>query len=166
MLGSRYFGAHPVVPIERIVAQINLEQVGRTDDLEGPQINRFSITGFDYSDVSRTLRSAALALEVEAEHHPTNSDAFFGRSDNQALADLGIPAHTVSVGYIFPDYHGESDHWDRLDYANMAKVDRAVALALMELADGDQAPRWNEKNPKARRYREAWTRRHENPPKP
>ena len=38
LLGSRYYGRHPVVPIEKTVADVNLEQVGRTDDSEGPRV--------------------------------------------------------------------------------------------------------------------------------
>ena len=38
LLGSRYYGRHPVVPIKQTVADINLEQVGRTDDAEGPRV--------------------------------------------------------------------------------------------------------------------------------
>ena len=36
--GSRYYGRHPVFPIEQTVADVNLEQVGRTDSDEGPQL--------------------------------------------------------------------------------------------------------------------------------
>ena len=81
-----------------------------------------------------------------------NSDSFFGRSDNQAFADAGVPAHTLSVGYVFPDYHQPGDEWPKIDYENMAKVDRAVALAVLSVADNPAAPEWNARNPKTDRY--------------
>jgi Zn-dependent M28 family amino/carboxypeptidase len=40
LLGSRYYGRHPAVPIEKTVADVNLEQVGRTDSTEGPLFKR------------------------------------------------------------------------------------------------------------------------------
>lgn len=156
LLGSRYYGEHPLVPVAKTVAMVNLEHVGRTDDTEGPQLNRASLTGFDFTDMGPLFAQAGQATGVEVFKHPRNSDAFFGRSDNQALADLGVPAHTLCTAFIFPDYHGPLDHWDKVDYANMAKVDRTVALALMMLADSDTTPQWNSDNPKTARYIKAW----------
>ncbi|MGN6512431.1 MAG: M28 family peptidase [Lysobacteraceae bacterium] len=155
LVGSRYYGAHPLVPVAKTVADINLEQVGRTDDSEGPQVRAAAVTGFDYSDVGTVLRQAGVLTGVAITRHPVNSDRYFGASDNQALADLGVPAHTVSVAYEFPDYHGPADTWDKIDYANMAAIDRTVALAVWTIANDAQAPRWNAGNPKAAKYVQA-----------
>jgi hypothetical protein len=156
LLGSRYYGRHPLVPIKQTVADINLEQVGRTDDSEGPRVSAAAMTGHGYSDISDVFAAAGEAEGVKLEKHPRFSDAFFGRSDNQALADLGVPAHTLCVAFIYPDYHGAGDHWDKIDYANMARVDRMVSHGLLLLADDPVAPRWNASNPKAARYLKAW----------
>jgi hypothetical protein len=89
------------------------------------------------------------------------SDLFYNRSDNQAFADAGVPSHTASVGYDFPDYHRVTDEWPKLDYDNMAKVARTVALALFRVADNVDAPSWNTTNPKTAPYvkaREASTK--------
>jgi hypothetical protein len=160
LLGSRYYGRHPVFPIEKTVADANLEQVGRTDSDEGPQISNVAMTGFDFSDVGMTFKAAGEMTGVNVYKHERNSDAYFGRSDNQALADQGVPAHTLSVAYGYPDYHGVGDHWDKIDYANMAKVDRAVALGLVMIANNPEEPKWNEANPKAERYVKVWKERH------
>lgn len=160
LLGSRYYGRRPLVPLARTVAQVNLEQVGRTDDSEGPQVNSAAVTGYDFSDVGATLAAAGEAVGVRIFMHPTKSDAFFPRSDNQALADVGVPAHTVSTAYEFPDYHAVGDEWQKVDYENMARVLRAVGLGLLRLADAPQPPRWNESNPKTARYVEAWRKLH------
>lgn len=160
LLGSRYYGRHPLVPVAKTVADVNLEQVGRTDSSEGPQIDKASMTGFDFSDVGPIFAAAGKSLGVEVFKHPTNSDAFFGRSDNQALADLGVPAHTLCVAFVYPDYHGAADHWEKVDYVNMARVDRAIALGLLTIANTAEAPRWNADNPKAARYLRAWKTLH------
>ena len=137
------------------MADINLEQVGRTDDSEGPEIRAAAVTGADYSDVWVALHRAGELTGTRIFRHPTASDLYFARSDNQALADLGVPAHTISVAYEYPDYHGAADTWDKIDYANMAAVDRTVALAILTIANDPQAPRWNTKNPKATKYADA-----------
>ena len=155
LVGSRYYGAHPLVPVAATVANINLEQIGRTDDSEGPQVRAAAVTGADYSDVGDVLRQAGERTGIRITRHPVNSDRYFAYSDNQALADLGVPSHTVSVAYAFPDYHGAADTWDKIDYDNMAAVNRAVALALLTIANDPRAPQWNAANPKTAKYVEA-----------
>jgi hypothetical protein len=158
--GSRFYGSHPLVPLVQTVAGLNLEQVGRTDASDGPQINTASITGYDFSDVPGILADAAQAAGVKVYKNPQNSDAYFSRSDNQSLAQLGIPAHTLCVAYDFPDYHKVTDSWDKIDYENMAAVDRAVALGMLRLASDEAPPKWNEQYAPARRYADAARRLH------
>ena len=160
LLGSRYYGAHPVFPVAKTIADINLEQIGRTDDMEGPRVAGVSMTGFDFSDIGAIFQKAGKSVGVEVSKHPRNSDAFFARSDNQAMADLGVPAHTLCTAYVFPDYHRPGDHWEKVDYDNMAKVDRMVALGLLTLANSTKEPMWNATNPKAVRYLQAWKTLH------
>ncbi|MDT7777642.1 MAG: hypothetical protein QOC99_154 [Acidobacteriota bacterium] len=161
--GSRYYGRHPLVPLAKTIAQVNLEQIGRTDDSEGPQVGTLAVTGFDYSDVGAVLRQAGETEGIKVFKHPTKSDAFFGRSDNQSLADAGVPAHTVSVAFEFPDYHAVGDEWPKVDFANMERVVRTVALASLLIADNPQEPRWNEQNQKTAPYVEAWKKLHAKP---
>jgi Peptidase family M28 len=161
LLGSRYYGRHPVVPIKQTVADVNLEQVGRTDDSEGPRVGAAAMTGHGYSDVSDVFTAAGTAEGVQVIRHPRFSDSYFGASDNQALADVGVPAHTICVAFMYPDYHGAADHWDKIDYANMARIDRMVARGLLIIADNPVEPKWNEANPKAARYLKAWTKNHD-----
>jgi hypothetical protein len=160
LVGSRYYGRHPLVPLAKTVAQINLEQIGRTDDSEGPQVGTLAVTGFDFSDVGATLLRAGEATGVKVYKHPTNSDAYFARSDNQSLADAGVPAHTAGVAFEFPDYHAVGDEWSKVDYANMERVVRAVGLAALLVADDAREPQWNEQNPKTAPYVEAWKKLH------
>jgi hypothetical protein len=156
LLGSRYYGRHPIFPIEKTVADVNLEQIGRTDDSEGLQVGTCAMTGYDFSDVGEIFKAAGDLVGIKVFKHPTNSDAYFGRSDNQALADQGVPAHTLSVAYEYLDYHQVGDHWDKVDYDNMAKVDRMVTVGVLMIANNASEPKWNEANPKAARYLKAW----------
>jgi len=89
---------------------------------------------------------------VQVVKHEKNSDAFFSRSDNATFADAGIPSTTLSVSYVYPDYHGAGDEWPKLDYENMAKVDVTVALGVLDMANNTAAPQWNKENPKTARY--------------
>ena len=158
-LGSRHYAQQPVFPIEDTIADLNLEQIGRTDSTEGPQIANASVTGFDYSDVAGVLVAAGAETGVTVYKHDTHSDPYFTRSDNASLANLGIPAHSVTTAFQFPDYHRPGDHWDKIDYRNMEQVTRMIALALLGIADSAAAPKWDETNPKAERYLKAWRQR-------
>jgi hypothetical protein len=160
LVGSRYYGRHPLVPLAKTVADLNLEQIGRTDATDGPQIGTASITGYDFSELPGILADAGKIAGVKVYKNEEASDAYFARSDNQALADVGIPAHTLCVAFDYPDYHKVSDHWEKVDYGNMAKVDRAVALALLHVASSAAPPKWNEENPKAKKYVEAAKKLH------
>jgi hypothetical protein len=155
LLGSRYYGRHPLVPLEKTIADLNLEQVGRTDASNGPQVGTASITGYNFSDLPSIVADAGQLTGIRVYKDGQASDAYFSRSDNQALADAGIPSHTLCVAFDFPDYHAVGDRWEKIDYANMSHVDDAVALALLRLASDAAPPRWNESYPAAKRYVEA-----------
>jgi hypothetical protein len=152
--GSAYYARHPLAPLAKTIADVNIEQVGRTDDSEGPEISKATVTGFDFSTMTKTLVEAGNLVGLNV--HPRKSgDFFFLYSDNAALAAAGIPAHTFGVGLLFPDHHKVEDEWQKIDYENMAKFDRAAALGLWMLASEARPPEWNAANPETKAYLEA-----------
>ncbi|MCC6391583.1 MAG: M28 family peptidase [Bryobacterales bacterium] len=155
LLGDYYYARHPIFPLEKTIADINLEHMGRTDDSEGPHANSLWMTGFDYSNILDVFTAAGMLTGVEIQKHEGNSDAFFSRSDNAAYAESGIPAHTFCAVFLFPDYHGLGDEWRKIDYDNMARLDRTVLAAVWTLAERSEVPHWNDRNAKTDRYREA-----------
>ena len=148
LLGSEYYAHHPGFPLARTIADINLEQLGRTDDSEGPHIGLLNLTGAGFTNIAEVFRRAGEETGIGIVTDEGNSDRYFASSDNLALAEVGVPSTTVSVSYEFPDYHLPGDEWPKLDYSNMAKVDSAIALAVFEMANSRQAPVWNVANPK------------------
>lgn len=142
LIGSRYYAANPLFPIDRTIAQLNFEQTGRVDDVEGDNLRTLNVTGFDYSEVGQVLADAAVPLKVRVANRPKWSDDAFTRSDNEALAVKGVPAHTMAVTFMFPDYHRPADEWNKLDYENMAVVTDAAVAGVLALANRVQAPRW------------------------
>jgi hypothetical protein len=135
LVGSRYYGRNPVFPIDKTYAQINLEQLGRTDDSEGARVKAATLTGWDRSDVGRILAAAAAPYGIRIYKHAKFSEEFFERSDNEALAKQKVPAHTLSVAYEFPDYHAVGDEAGKLNYANMTAVARGLRAGVVALAN-------------------------------
>jgi hypothetical protein len=147
-LGSQYYARHPLFPLAKTVADVNLEQLGRTDDTQGPHVHMFNLTGYDFTDLPDAFNKAGEATGIKAVKDEKNSDPYFTRSDNAAFALAGVPSTTLSVAYDFPDYHKAGDEWEKLDYENMALVDRTIALAVTDLANSKETSKWNENNPK------------------
>ena len=153
-VGSAYYARHPLAPLAKTIAAVNIEQAGRTDDSEGPEIGKATVTGFDFSTMTQSLVEAGNLVGLNV-HPRKRGDFFFLHSDNAALAAVGIPAHTFGVGLLFPDHHKVEDEWQKIDYENMAKVDRAAALGLWMLASEALPPEWNAANPGTKAYLEA-----------
>ena len=156
LIGSEYYAHHPVFPLAKTVADLNLEQVGRTDSTEGPQISNASLTGFDYSDLTAFVQRAGESTGIRVYKNEQGSDNYFSQSDNFSLAEAGVPAETLCVAFDYPDYHAVGDEWQKIDYENMAKVDRAIALSMVLMADSEQPVQWNEGNSKTAPYVKAW----------
>jgi hypothetical protein len=153
LLGSEYYVRHPLVPIHQTVANLNLEQLGRTDSSDGPEISTFALTGENYSDLPRMVAGAAKTQGVST-YHKDGSDDYFDRSDNYSFAAAGIVAHTLVVAFEFADYHEVSDEANKIDYANLAKVDRGIAAGVLAVANAAEAPKWSN-TAGAKSYRQA-----------
>ena len=134
-------------PLDHTVVNLNLEQTGRTDGDGGSRKGLLNLTGFAYSDVHVAAAKAAMRAGIRLEDS-VESEHYFRRSDNFVLAKKGIPAHTLSVCYQFPDYHHAGDEWEKLDYENMSAVTRAIAWITLQFADSGSVPQWNRSNPK------------------
>ena len=160
MLGSSWYAEHPVVPLEKTIGVVNLEMIGRTDGDGGDQTNRASFTGFNYTDLPLTFVEVGDQIGIEVYRHPQNSARYFGASDNGPLARKGVPAHTICVTFSYDDYHQVGDHWEKIDYENMARTTRLLAIGLLRMANSDRVPVWNEENPGAERYLQAWRELH------
>jgi len=153
LLGSYHYAHSPLFPLAKTVAEINLEQMGRTDDATGKRVLEFAFTGPSYSNLPAIMSGAAKAEGIKTGQIP-DADSYFSRSDNYALALRGVVAHTIAVAVEFPDYHGLGDTWQKIDYANMANVDRGVAAGVLRVANVPETPQWSKSNAAAV-YREA-----------
>ncbi len=136
LLGTRWYVLHPVVPLSRMTANLEIEMIGRPDSLAGGE-GRAWLTGFDRSSMGKMFADAGLPIGRDLRPE----QGFFARSDNIAFANAGIPAHTLSTFNLHRDYHQRTDDASRIDFPHMTAVIRAGAAAARLLADGP-APRW------------------------
>jgi hypothetical protein len=136
-LGTRWYMANPVVPLETTVAQFQIEMIGRPDSLAGGT-GKGWLTGFELSTMGPMLAAAGIPIVRD----PRPDQSFFTRSDNYAFARRGIPAHTFSSFNLHAEYHTVDDEVERVDYAHMTAMIDAATRAVRILADG-RKPAWN-----------------------
>jgi Zn-dependent M28 family amino/carboxypeptidase len=136
--GSRWYMEHPPFPLDRHVAQIQVEMIGRPDTLAGGA-GKAWLTGFERSTMGSSF--AAAGLPVVADPRPRQS--FYTRSDNIRFARAGIIAHTLSSFNLHKEYHGVNDEWELVDFDHMTTMVNLVAKAVRIVADGPRL-QWNE----------------------
>ena len=136
LLGTRWYIGHPAFPLESMVANLEIEMIGRPDPMVGGA-GKAWLTGFARSSMGPAFAQAGLPIAAD----PRPDQQFFERSDNIAFARRGIPAHTLSTFNLHADYHTPRDEAGRVDYAHMTAVIRTAARAARLLADGP-APAW------------------------
>ena len=136
-LGTRWYMANPVVPLETTVAQFQIEMIGRPDSLAGGP-GKGWLTGYELSTMGPMLAAAGIPIVKD----PRPDQSFFTRSDNYAFARQGIPAHTFSSFNLHAQYHTVDDEVEHVDYAHMTAMIDAATRAVRMLADG-RKPAWN-----------------------
>jgi hypothetical protein len=134
--GSRYFADKPVVPLDRIVANLQFEMIGRADAKVPP--HTLWLTGYERSDLGPEL--AKRGAKLVQDPHPEQS--FFTRSDNIQFARRGVIAHTVSSFGLHKDYHQPSDEIETIDFAHMTDAIRSMLEPIRWLANASFKPAW------------------------
>jgi hypothetical protein len=137
ILGTQWYVAHPVRPLAKMVAEMEVEMAGRPDSLAGGS-GKLWMTGYDRSTMGAMLKAAGIPIVPD----PYPQFRFFERSDNIVFALRGIPAHTLSSYNLHQDYHTPADEVSKIDFAHLTGIARAAAQAARLLADGP-APKWN-----------------------
>lgn len=134
--GSRFFADKPVVPLDRIVANLQFEMIGRPDAKVPP--HTLWLTGYERSTLGPELSKRGAKLVQDP--HPDQS--FFTRSDNIQFARRGVIAHTVSSFGLHKEYHQPSDEIGTIDFAHMTDAIRSMVEPIRWLASASFKPEW------------------------
>jgi Peptidase family M28 len=132
--GSAWFTDHPTVPRDSIVAQLNMDMVGRgkPTDIMGRGPNNVQVIGWrrlstqlgnliDSLNMGRTPQMA-IDTSFDTHGHPLNR---YCRSDHYEYARWNIPITYFSLGY-HTDYHQVTDEPQYIDYGHMARIAQFV----------------------------------------
>ena len=136
-LGSRYFSRQ--FDPGKVVAMFNIEMIG-TESKWGK--NSAYITGYEKTDMGQILQKNLEGTGFTFYPDPYTSQNLFYRSDNATLAQLGVPAHTISTSKMDsePNYHRVTDEIETLDLDNMTMIIEAIALSSKSITAGKDTP--------------------------
>ena len=137
--GSAYFSEHAPVPTSQIVANLNIDMIGRNWK------DTIVVIGKEHSDLGATLNRVNRAhpeLGMSAIDDLWPDENFYFRSDHYNFARKGIPALFFFNG-THPDYHGPDDEPDRIDAEKQARIVRLIYLITQEVGNAAQKPQWN-----------------------
>lgn len=134
LLGSQHWCAHPTVALEKVVAMVNLDMIGRL------RAKEFEVGGIGTSPGMEAIVKAALAAEgLEASLDPSGQ----GPSDHASFDDKKIPVLFFFTG-LHDDYHRPGDDVEKINFEGAAKVARAAFSCLSALADLPARPPYTE----------------------
>jgi hypothetical protein len=124
LLGSRYFSAHPTVPIQQIVAVLNGDMIGRNhpDSAAVLGLQAPHLTSSDLAKMALDANQAGPKFKLNTEWDRTDHPEYwFFRSDHLPYARLGIPSLMYTT-LLHPDYHTPKDNAANIDYVKLKKM--------------------------------------------
>lgn len=155
LIGSAWFTDHSTVPIDSIVAEIDVDMIGRgaASDIKagGPTylevvgLRRLSKEFGDWFEAVNAKEPVPFTFnyEYDAPGHP---EQYYCRADHYSYARYGIPSVSLSRG-AHRDYHQVTDEPQYIDYADYARLTQMVSDALLFVANADHAPRLDAAKP-------------------
>jgi Zn-dependent M28 family amino/carboxypeptidase len=151
LLGSKYFAGRPTVPLQSIVADINIDMF-----LPIVPLKIMKILGLDESDLGTRAAEVTQSFGVKPIADPEPLRNAFVRSDQYSFIHQGVPSVAMDVGFelgspeqkVFKDwltyrYHAPSDDVNQpVDLQSAALYEDIVRKLLIETADAAARPEW------------------------
>jgi hypothetical protein len=157
LVGSNFFAHNPTVPMDSIVAQINIDMIGRgrAEDIPGGGPDYLGVVGsmFDSKDLGETVtavnrkQSKPFNLDYRFDEPISWSgyNNIYGRSDHYNYALQGVPIAFFFTG-LHGDYHQRTDEPEFIDYPHYAGITNYIRDLMVEVGNGPR-PRINGTRP-------------------
>jgi len=139
LLGSRWYSDNPTVPLEQIVANINVDMIGRNSP------DSVVVIGKDYSTLGEVVDRVSASrpeLRLVASDDIWPDERFFFRSDHFNFARREIPAIFFFTG-VHEDYHRPSDTVEKIDTDKAMRVSRLIYYVSQDIANDPRRPSWD-----------------------
>jgi Zn-dependent M28 family amino/carboxypeptidase len=142
LLGSAYFAENPLVPLDQIIYNLNIDGAGYNDT------SVITVIGLGRTTADGLVSEAVSAFGLKAVADPAPEQGLYDRSDNVNFAKKGIPAPTFSLGFTaFDDeinkyYHKAGDQMDSMDMDYVTLYWKSFILAAEKIGNAAMKPVW------------------------
>jgi Zn-dependent M28 family amino/carboxypeptidase len=133
-IGARHFVSDCPVSLDRIVADVNMDMIGRTDDASLDDRSHYAI---DSEKVTPAFTQLIKDVNKRTVGWPLKYTSFTGTSDNLMFHAMNIPAVSFYSGH-HDDVNRPTDDPEKLDYEKAEKISRLVYEIVMELGNRDR----------------------------
>jgi len=153
--GSRFFADYPTVPIDAVVAQLNIDMIGRNRDDKPGDANTVYLVGSDRISTELHLLNRAanaalprpLTLDYEF-NDPADLEQLYFRSDHYSYAAKGVPIIFFTTG-LHADYHANTDEVSKIEFEKMTRIAQMIYETGVRVANLDHAPARDNQGPRA-----------------
>lgn len=152
--GSRYYADFPIVPLERMSAQLNIDMIGRNRCDDPAQRDTVYLVGSDristelhnLNEEANSALARPLTLDY-ALNDPADPESIYTRSDHYSYASKGVPIIFYTTG-LHRDYHYVTDEVSKIDFAKLTRITRLIYATGTRLANLDHVPVRDNKGPR------------------
>jgi hypothetical protein len=151
LLGSAWYTMHPTIPRDSIVAQINMDMIGRgrVNDIPGGGEDYLAVVGsqrlsqeLGQAVVQQNLKQLApfrLDYRFDSATAWPGYNNIYGRSDHANYARFNIPIAFFFTG-LHADYHQVTDEPQYIDYPHYARITQFINDLVQEIANREKRP--------------------------
>lgn len=140
--GSEYYSEHPVFPMDKATASLNIDMIGRIDPNRtiGDSTNYIYVIGndklsSDLDPIAKNVNEQYTKMELDFKFNdPADPERIYFRSDHYNFARKGVPVIFYFDG-IHADYHKPSDTVDKINFDLMHKRTQYVFLTAWDIAN-------------------------------
>jgi hypothetical protein len=158
--GAEYFNKFPTVDIKKVIAQLNIDMIGRSRKAGDTNPKNKDLTDENSTYlIGSEMMSSTLASVIKGANtgylnlrydyrydDPKDEERFFFRSDHFHYAVNGIPVAFWFSG-VHEDYHQPGDEPQKIDYNKLEKITRTIFVTLLKLADIKERPKVDKQLP-------------------
>ena len=149
LLGSKYYTDNPIYPLKNTIANLNIDMIGRIDDLHinGDYIYLIgsNMLSQELHNISEDVNNKHVGLELDYTYNMQDDpNRYYYRSDHYNFAKNNIPVIFYFNG-IHDDYHKTTDTVEKINFDKIEKITRFVFLTAWELANRDDRLKLNKK---------------------
>jgi len=145
LLGSEYYSDHPIYPMEKTTANLNIDMVGRVDTERktADTLNYVYVIGHDKLSSELPIinegvnnKYTGLVLDYKFDD-PNDKNRIYFRSDHYNFARKGVPILFFYDGMLLSDYHKPTDTVDKINFQLMEKRAKMIFHTGWEMANRD-----------------------------